>query len=73
MANGGIVYGKSADMPYQIGATMVKLAVLDILEEETPTYVVSDSIKMTKENIVESWKAAMNCEPSKDVMKALGK
>lgn len=73
MANGGIVYGKSADMPYQIGATMVKLAVLDILEEETPTYVVSDSIKMTKENIVESWKAAMNCDPSKDVMTALGK
>lgn len=43
MANGGIVYGKSADMPYQIGGTMVKLAALSILGEETPTYVVSDS------------------------------
>lgn len=73
MANGGIVYGKSADMPYQIGATMVKLAVLDILEEETPTYVVSDSIRMTKDNIEESWLAAMNCEPSDEVLAALGK
>lgn len=73
MARGGIVYGKSADMPYQIGATMVKLAVLDLLGEETPTYVVSDSICMTKDNIQESWLAAMNCEPSEDVLKALEK
>lgn len=73
MAQGGIVYGKSADMPYQIGATMVKLAVLRILGEETPTYIVSDCISMTKENIEESWLQALNCEPSDDVLKALGK
>ena len=73
MARGGIVYGKSADMPYQIGATMVKLAVLDLLGEETPTYVVSDSIRMTKDNIVESWNQAMNCDPSSEVLAALGK
>ena len=73
MAQDGIVYGKSADMPYQIGGTMVKLAALSILGEETPTYVVSDCIKMTKENIEESWLAAMNCEPSDDVLAALGK
>lgn len=73
MAKGGIVYGKSADMPYQIGATMVKLAALKILGEETPTYVVSDSICMTKDNIVESWQQAMNCDPSTDVLNALGK
>ena len=73
MANGGIVYGKSADMPYQIGGTMVKLAALSILGEETPTYVVSDSIRMTKENIEECWLSAMDCEPSDDVLKALGK
>lgn len=73
MALGGIVYGKSADMPYQIGGTMVKLAALNILGEETPTYVVSDCIKMTKDNIEESWLAAMNTEPNDDVLKALGK
>ena len=60
-------------MPYQIGATMVKLAVLSLLGEETPTYVVSDSIRMTKDNIVESWNQAMNCEPSSEVLAALGK
>lgn len=73
MAQGGIVYGKSADMPYQIGETMVKLAVLNILEEEAPTYVVSDCICMTKDNIEQCWKDAMNCAPSDDVLKVLGK
>ncbi|MDD2958348.1 MAG: substrate-binding domain-containing protein [Lachnospiraceae bacterium] len=73
MANGGIVYGKSADMPYQIGATMVKTAALSLLGEEAPTYIVSDSICMTKDNIEESWISAMNCQPSDDVLKALGK
>lgn len=73
MAKGGIVYGKSADMPYQIGATMVKLAILHILGEKTPTYVVSDCISMTKDNIEQSWLSALNCEPSDDVLKALGK
>lgn len=37
MAQGGNVYGKSADMPYQIGATMAKLAALDLLGEDCPT------------------------------------
>lgn len=73
MAQGGIVTGKSADMPYQIGATMVKLAVLNKLGVETPTYVVSDCIRMTKDNIVESWNQAMNCDPSAEVLAALGK
>lgn len=73
MAKGGIVYGKSADMPYQIGGTMVKLAALSLLDEEAPTYVVSDSIRMTKDNIVESWNKAMNMDPSADVLAALGK
>lgn len=45
MAQGGNVYGKVADMPYQIGATMAKLAALSILGEDVPSYVVSDSRK----------------------------
>jgi ribose transport system substrate-binding protein len=73
MAKGGIVYGKSADMPYQIGATMLKVAALDILGEETSTYIVSNSIKMTKDNIVESWQEAMNSAPSQEVLDALNK
>lgn len=71
MANGGIVYGKSADVPYQIGGTMVKAAVLDLLGEDAPGYIVSDALRVTKDNLVECWVKAMNCEPGADIMNAL--
>lgn len=71
MAQGGNVYGKSADMPYQIGGTMAKLAALSILGEECPAYVVSDVVRMTKDNMVESWNASFNKDPDQQVIDAL--
>lgn len=73
MAQGGNVYGKVADMPYQIGGTMAKLAALSILGEEVPSYVVSDTVRMTRDNMVESWNASLHKDPDMTVMKALGK
>lgn len=73
MAQEGNVYGKVADMPFQIGATMAKLAALDILGEEVPAYVVSETVRMTKDNMVEAWKASLNKEPDTAVLKVLGK
>lgn len=73
MAQGGNVYGKVADMPHQIGATMAKMAVLDILGHEAPAYVVSDTVRMTKDNMVEAWNASLNKDPDQEVMKILGK
>lgn len=73
MAQGGNVYGKVADMPYQIGATMAKLSALSILGEDVPSYVVSDTVCMTKDNMVESWNASLHKDPDPAVMKALGK
>lgn len=71
MAKGGIVYGKSADVPYQIGGAMVKAAVLDLLGEEVSGYIVSDALKVTKDNLVDCWVYAMNCEPGSDILNAL--
>ena len=71
MAQGGNVYGKSADMPYQIGGTMAKLAALDILGEECPAYVVSEVVRMTRDNMVESWNASFNKDPDQQVIDAL--
>ena len=73
MAQNGNTFGKVADMPFQIGATMAKLAALSILGEEAPTYVVSGTVKMTVDNMVEAWNAALNKNPDDNVMKALGK
>lgn len=72
MALGQNVYGKVADMPFQIGQTMARLAALSILEEDAPSYVVSGTVSMTKENMVEAWKASLNKNPHKSVMEVLG-
>ena len=71
MAQKGNVYGKSADMPYQIGQTMAKLAALSTLKEEVPPYVVSDVIKMTRDNMIDSWKRSLNKEPDQQVLDVL--
>lgn len=73
MAQGGNVYGKVADKPYEIGATMAKLAVLSILEGDAPTYVVSGTVKMTQENMVEAWNESLAKNPDDNVMQVIGK
>lgn len=73
MAQKGNTYGKVADMPFQIGGTMAKLAALSILGEEAPAYVVSGTVKMTVDNMVEAWNSALNKNPDENVMKTLGK
>lgn len=73
MAQKGNTYGKVADMPFQIGATMAKLAALSLLGEEAPAYVVSGTVKMTVDNMVEAWNTALNKNPDGNVMQALGK
>lgn len=72
MAQGGIVYGKVADKPFQIGATMVKLAALKLLgEAEVPAYVVSGIVTMTRDNMVEAWNESLNKDPDQAVIDAL--
>lgn len=71
MAQGGNVYGKVADMPYQIGGTMAKAAALHILGEEAPTYIVSDTVAMTKDNMAEAWNQSLNKDPDASVLEIL--
>lgn len=73
MAQKGNTYGKVADMPFQIGSTMAKLAALSLLGEDAPAYVVSGAVKMTVDNMVEAWNTALNKNPDVNVMSALGK
>lgn len=73
MAQGGNVYGKVADMPFQIGETMAKLAALSILGEDAPAYVVSETVSMTRDNMVEAWNQSLNKDPDSSVLEILGK
>ena len=72
MAQGGFMYGKTIDLPFQIGETMAKMAAYKLLGKEAPKFVVVDLMKVKKDNLAEAWKKALNMNPPEDVMKALG-
>jgi ribose transport system substrate-binding protein len=72
MAMGGNMYGKTIDLPYDIGATMAKMAAYKLLGKSAPPFVVVDLMKVKKDNLAEAWKRALNLTPPEDIMKALG-
>lgn len=71
MALKGNVYGKVADKPFQIGETMAKMAALKLLQKETPAFVLSDLVVMTRDNMIEAWKDSLNKAPAQTVIDAL--
>jgi len=71
MAQNGNVYGKVADKPYQIGVTMARLAAYDILGKDAPSFVLSDTVKMTRGNMLEAWMESLNKQPDQQVIDAL--
>lgn len=71
MAMGGNMYGKTIDLPYDIGATMARMAAYDWLGKEAPPFVVVDLMKVTSDNLVEAWERALNMSPPDDILNAL--
>jgi len=72
MAMDGNMYGKAIDIPYDIGVTMARIAVLELLGNELPPFVVVPSLKVTKENLVEAWKSALRRNPPPNILTVLG-
>ncbi|NMB61323.1 MAG: substrate-binding domain-containing protein [Chloroflexi bacterium] len=73
MVMNGNMYGKTIDLPYDIGATMARMAAYKLLGKEAPSFVVVDLMKVTKDNIVEAWNKALNMDPPQDILDALAK
>lgn len=67
----GNVYGKVADVPYDIGVTMARSAALELIGEEVPPFVVVPYLKMTSENIREVWNQSLRKDPPSSVLKSL--
>lgn len=72
MAQGGSMYGKTIDLPYDIGMTMAKMAAYKLIDKDAPPFVVVDLIKVRKDNLAEAWQRALNMEPPTDILEALG-
>ena len=65
------MYGKVADVPYDIGVTMARSAALELIGEEVPPFVVVPYLKMTSENIREVWNQSLRKDPPSSVLKSL--
>jgi ribose transport system substrate-binding protein len=56
IASGGIVKGLGAQLPYDQGIAEAILAGYALLGKEAPPYVAVPSLKVTEENVLDSWK-----------------
>lgn len=73
IASDGIVRGLGAQLPYDQGVAQAILAGYALLGKEAPAYVASPAIKVTKENVLESWKLIYGVDAPKSVQDALKK
>jgi ribose transport system substrate-binding protein len=72
MAQGGFIKGLGAQRPYSQGVTEAKLAGYGLLGKEAPAFVALPALPVTKETLVEGWKAVYNTEPTANVKTSLG-
>lgn len=73
IASGGIVQGLGAQLPYDQGVAQAILSGYGLLKKEAPAYVASPAIKVTKDNVLDSWKLIYGAEAPASVKDALKK
>lgn len=73
IASDGIVRGLGAQLPYDQGVAQAILAGYALLGKEAPAYVASPAIKVTKENVLDSWKLIYGQDAPDSVQNALKK
>ncbi len=63
MVRGGNVVAIVADEVYELGRAMAASAVLDLLGEDVPPFIVAPAITVTADNVVAGWKQSLNIDP----------
>ncbi|MCM3600398.1 substrate-binding domain-containing protein [Robertmurraya korlensis] len=71
IAQDGLVKGLGAQLPYDQGVAQAILAGYGLLGKDAPAYVASPSIKVTKENVLDSWKLIYGVDAPKTVQDAM--
>ena len=62
MVRGGNVAAIVADEAYELGRAMAASAVLDLLGQEVPPFVVAPAVTVTADNVREGWMQSLNIE-----------
>ncbi|MFL6555278.1 MAG: substrate-binding domain-containing protein, partial [Bacillus sp. (in: firmicutes)] len=73
IASNGIVKGLGAQLPYDQGVAQAILAGYGLLGKEAPAYVASPAIKVTQDNVLDSWKLIYGTDAPKTVQDAMKK
>jgi ribose transport system substrate-binding protein len=62
MASGGFVKGLGAQRPFDQGVTEALLAGYGLLGKEAPAFVALPALPVTKDTLLEGWKAVYHAE-----------
>jgi ribose transport system substrate-binding protein len=73
IAQGGMIKGLGAQLPYDQGVAEAILAGYSLLGKETPPYVAVPALQVTKETILESWKTVYQTDAPKTIQDAAKK
>lgn len=71
IANGGLVRGLGAQLPYDQGVAEAILAGYALLGKETPPYVAVPALPVTRDNIIDAWKTVYHADPPAPIQKAV--
>ncbi|MDE0591506.1 substrate-binding domain-containing protein [Halocynthiibacter sp. C4] len=67
MVRGGNVAAIVADEAYELGRAMAASAVLDLLGEDVPPFVVAPAITVTADNVAEGWNTSLRIDAPKSL------
>src|SRR6185369_13219712 len=67
MAQGSFVKGLGAQRPYDQGVTEAKLAAYGLLGKQAPNYVALSALPVTRDNLIDAWKAVYHQDAPSDV------
>ncbi|WP_245227131.1 substrate-binding domain-containing protein [Parasedimentitalea maritima] len=60
MVRGGNVAAIIADEAYELGRAMAAAAVLDLLDQDVPPFVVAPAVTVTADNVAEGWMQSLH-------------
>jgi ribose transport system substrate-binding protein len=60
MVRGGNVVAIVADEAYELGRAMAAAAILDLLDQDVPPFIVAPAVTVTADNVVEGWMQSLH-------------
>jgi ribose transport system substrate-binding protein len=72
MAQGGFVKGLGAQRPYDAGVVEAKLAGYALLDKQAPAFVALPALPVTRETLLDGWKAVYSTEATDNIKSSLG-